>query len=165
MKQFDSSFFDTTHFIISKTVYNYVLQDDTRPVYHICYNVNDAYIHIMGASIVSVLENNKDCSWVFHIFVDAIQEENTKRTVPLISKEDMVLCENLYQLKCTIDGYVDLNPHILAPESEPKFKQDVQANVSRKLYELSITATVNDKKYLTNLISQEYINQYASYGV
>ena len=94
-----------------------------------------------------------------------IQEENTKRTVPLISKEDMVLCENLYQLKCTIDGYVDLNPHILAPESEPKFKQDVQANVSRKLYELSITATVNDKKYLTNLISQEYINQYASYGV
>ena len=94
-----------------------------------------------------------------------IQEENTKRTVPLISKEDMVLCENLYQLKCTIDGYIDLNPHILAPESEPKFKQDVQANVSRKLYELSITATVNDKKYLTNLISQEYINQYASYGV
>ena len=70
MKQFDSSFFDVAHFIISKTIYNYTLQNDTRPVYHICYNVNDAYVHIMGASIVSVLENNKDCSWVFHIFVD-----------------------------------------------------------------------------------------------
>ena len=78
MKQFDSSFFDVAHFIISKTIYNYTLQNDTRPVYHICYNVNDEYVYIMGASIVSVLANNRDCSWVFHIFVDAIQEENTE---------------------------------------------------------------------------------------
>lgn len=94
-----------------------------------------------------------------------IQEENAKRSDPLISREDIILCENLYQLKCTIDSYVDLNPHILAPEGEPKFKRDVQANLSRKLYELGISAAISDKKYLTNLIAQEYINQYASYGV
>lgn len=35
--------------------------------YHISYNVNDAFIPIMGASMVSVLENNRDVPITFHI--------------------------------------------------------------------------------------------------
>ena len=93
-----------------------------------------------------------------------IQEENAKRPVAIISSNEMVLCENLYEMKCLIDSYVDLNPHMLETDSQSKFKQDVMSNVATKLYSLGIKAAIDDKKYITNLISNEYINQYNSYG-
>ena len=92
-----------------------------------------------------------------------IQEENIKRATPIISSNEMTLCENLYEMKCLIDGYVDLNPHIVQPSSEAKFKQDVMSNISKKLFALGVQAAIDDKKYLTNLISNEYIHQYETY--
>ncbi len=92
-----------------------------------------------------------------------IQEENIKRPQPIISSNEMVLCENLYEMKCLIDSYVDLNPNIVQPSSESKFKQDVMSNISKKLFLLGVQAAIDDKKYLTNLISNEYIHQYESY--
>ena len=93
-----------------------------------------------------------------------IQEENSSRAKPIISSNEMTLCENLYEMKCLIDSYVDLNPHIVQPSSEAKFKQDVMSNVSKKLFALGIQAAIDDKKYLTNLISNEYIHQYETYS-
>ena len=93
-----------------------------------------------------------------------IQEENAKRPVAIISNNEMVLCENLYEMKCLIDSYVDLNPHMLETDSQSKFKQDVMANVATKLHALGIKAAIDDKRYITNLISNEYISQYNSYG-
>ena len=93
-----------------------------------------------------------------------IQEENSSRSKPIISNNEMTLCENLYEMKCLIDSYVDLNPHIVQPSSEAKFKQDVMSNVSKKLFSLGIQAAIDDKKYLTNLISNEYIHQYETYS-
>ena len=93
-----------------------------------------------------------------------IQEENSSRSKPIISNNEMTLCENLYEMKCLIDSYVDLNPHIVQPSSEAKFKQDVMSNVSKKLFALGIQAAIDDKKYLTNLISNEYIHQYETYS-
>lgn len=93
-----------------------------------------------------------------------IQEENITRAKPIISSNEMTLCENLYEMKCLIDSYVDLNPHIVQPSSEAKFKQDVMSNVSKKLFFLGIQAAIDDKKYLTNLISNEYIHQYETYS-
>jgi len=93
-----------------------------------------------------------------------ILEENAKRPVAIISNNEMTLCENLYEMKRLIDSYVDLNPHMLETDSQSKFKQDVMSNVATKLYSLGIKAAIDDKKYITNLISNEYINQYNSYG-
>ena len=93
-----------------------------------------------------------------------IEEVNTTRTNPIISSNEITLCENLYEMKCLIDSYVDLNPHIVQPSSEAKFKQDVMSNVSKKLFALGIQAAIDDKKYLTNLISNEYIHQYETYS-
>lgn len=42
--------------------------------YHICYNVNNSFFYIMGASIISILENNKNLNLVFHIFTDGYSE-------------------------------------------------------------------------------------------
>ena len=79
MKTFEPGFFDTKNFIASVETFDYREPEDKRPVCHICYNVNDAFIMIMGASVVSVLENNKDMSFVVHIFTDGYSADNGEK--------------------------------------------------------------------------------------
>lgn len=65
MKTFEKDFFNLDNFIKERVDFNYSATDDGA--YHIAYNVNDAFVHIMGTSVVSVLENNKDKNFVVHI--------------------------------------------------------------------------------------------------
>ena len=76
MKKFNPDFFSTENFIISKKIYQYAKDMND---YHISYNVIDAFIPIMGASMVSVLENNRDVPITFHIFTDGYSEDNAKK--------------------------------------------------------------------------------------
>ena len=77
-KTFDSSFFDLKNFIISEKNFSFIDSEDKRVVCHVCYNVNDSFISIMGASMISVLENNPDMTFVFHIFTDGYTPESEK---------------------------------------------------------------------------------------
>lgn len=86
MKTFDSKFFDIEKFLILKTEYNYIDSKNNKREYHICYNVNDAFIPIMGTSMVSVLENNKDANVFFHIFTDGYHDENEKKIKAVAEK-------------------------------------------------------------------------------
>ena len=83
MKKFSPDFFSTENFIISKKIYRYA--NDTN-AYHICYNVNDAFIPIMGASMVSVLENNRGVPITFHLFTDGYSEDNANKIDALAKK-------------------------------------------------------------------------------
>lgn len=74
MKTFSKDFFQIKNFIKERIDFNYSSTDEGA--YHIAYNVNDGFIHIMGVSVVSVLENNKDKNFVVHIFVDGYSPEN-----------------------------------------------------------------------------------------
>lgn len=74
MKTFSTDFFQIKNFIKERIDFNYSSTDEGA--YHIAYNVNDGFIHIMGVSVVSVLENNKDKNFVVHIFVDGYSPEN-----------------------------------------------------------------------------------------
>ncbi|WP_295712920.1 glycosyltransferase family 8 protein [uncultured Mitsuokella sp.] len=96
MKVFSPDFFDIDNFILSQTKYynNKVATSDNS--LHICYNVNDAYIPIMGVSIISVLENNKGKNIIFHIFTDGYSDENAKKLED-IAKKWQCTCV-LYQL-------------------------------------------------------------------
>ena len=67
MKSFGNSFFYVNNFLVSKLEYRY--SESKKKEYHITYNVNDDFIPIMGASMISVLENNQDVTVVFHIFL------------------------------------------------------------------------------------------------
>ena len=71
MKTFSKDFFQIKNFIKERIDFNYSSTDEGA--YHIAYNVNDGFIHIMGVSVVSVLENNKDKNFVVHIFVGRLQ--------------------------------------------------------------------------------------------
>lgn len=77
MKEVRESFFDVNNFIKSKIDYNNLKK--CSHICHICYNVNDNFISIMGASMISVLENNKDMMFAFHIFTDGISEDNKNK--------------------------------------------------------------------------------------
>ena len=83
MKNFSPDFFSTENFIISKKIYRYANDTDG---YHICYNVNDAFIPIMGASMVSVLENNRGVPITFHLFTDGYSEDNANKIDALAKK-------------------------------------------------------------------------------
>lgn len=79
MKEFPSNFFEEAIFIKSKIDYNFLDLKPGEQAYHVAYNVNDGFIHIMGASVVSVLETNKEQPFVFHLFTDGYSEENSKK--------------------------------------------------------------------------------------
>ena len=79
MKHFDEGFFDVKNFLLKREEFSYRNKDSAAELYHVCYNVNDSYIYIMGASIVSVLENNPNVSFVFHIFTDGYSEDSRQR--------------------------------------------------------------------------------------
>lgn len=76
MKTFSQDFFDIKNFIQKETSYIYSNSEDKRITCHICYNVNDPFIRIMGASMVSILKNNPDLNITFHIFTDGYSETN-----------------------------------------------------------------------------------------
>lgn len=84
MKTFIDEFFNKENFLVTQYDYNYL--ENSQPSYHICYNVNNQYIHIMGVSIVSVLENNKEMHFTFHIFTDGCDEENRNKVKILAQK-------------------------------------------------------------------------------
>lgn len=86
MKTFSTNFFEKDNFLVSRSEYKYSNLEDKKRIYHICYNVNDAFISIMGTSMISVLENNQDATVVFHIFTDGYSQENAKKIEEVAKK-------------------------------------------------------------------------------
>lgn len=98
-----------------------------------------------------------------------IVEENAKRTFgekkerPLLSKEEFEIQKSLIEIKDSADDLFEKNPGIV--ENEDKLRKDILGCVSHKFMDLDLTASLDDRKFISNLISNEYINQYNSYGV
>ena len=84
MKSFSDNFFSEENFIVTQYDYNYL--KNPQQTCDICYNVNNQFIHIMGASIVSILETNKEMHFTFHIFTDGCDEENRSKVKVLAQK-------------------------------------------------------------------------------
>jgi len=88
-----------------------------------------------------------------------IQEENQSRKErPIISAEEYRIADGLSQMKQAIDDKVYLNINCL--DNEAAFRSDVMAAVSLQLHGLGITAPINDRKYISNLIVNEYTGNY-----
>ena len=97
MKTFEEGYFVPERFLEDCQEYDFRQPGDARPVRHVAYNINDAYFRIMGASLVSVLENNRDMSPVFHIFTDGYSAENSRKVQTLA--EQYHCCCRLYRLR------------------------------------------------------------------
>ena len=87
-----------------------------------------------------------------------IKEENEKREKPLISKTEYEIAESLSKMKREIDNRIYLDINIIANENS--FKRDTLAMIGHQLVDLGIKASLPDRKFINNLIANEYINQY-----
>lgn len=87
-----------------------------------------------------------------------IKEQNEHKDPPIISKSESVIVDGLNQMKRSIDEDVILNWHQI--ENEDNFKQNVLVYVGKTLLSLNITSSVTDRKYVRDLIANEYIQQY-----
>ncbi len=94
-----------------------------------------------------------------------IDEENIRRKEkgekPIISEMDYEVSDSLSKMKMAIDNMVLCNINLL--QNEDAFRQDVLCAVSNQLVDLNLNASVSDRKYIQNLISNEYFNQYYNF--
>lgn len=89
-----------------------------------------------------------------------IEEENERRERPIISRQEYEIAEKLMQMKRTIDDKLYLNVNVLS--NEEHFRRDVLANVSTTLINLAVNATLEERKFIRTLISDEYLNQFSA---
>lgn len=88
-----------------------------------------------------------------------IRETNAERPDrPIISAEEYEIAENLSKMKQDIDHRLFLNIHML--DNEDSFKQDVLSIIGQELRNMKIRADLKDRKYINNLITSEYLQQY-----
>lgn len=88
-----------------------------------------------------------------------IREANAERPErPIISAEEYEIAENLSKMKQDIDHRLFLNIHML--DNEDSFKQDVLSIIGQELRNMKIRADLKDRKYINNLITSEYLQQY-----
>ena len=88
-----------------------------------------------------------------------IKEANAERPErPIISAEEYEIAENLSKMKQDIDHRLFLNIHML--DNEDSFKQDVLSIIGQELRNMKIRADLKDRKYINNLITSEYLQQY-----
>ena len=87
-----------------------------------------------------------------------LDEENRHREHPIISAHEYEIAENLSKMKSAIDEMLFLNINIL--NNEEAFKRDILAIVGKELIGMNIKADLQDRKYINNLITTEYLQQY-----
>ncbi|MBP5380493.1 MAG: type I restriction endonuclease subunit R [Bacteroidaceae bacterium] len=87
-----------------------------------------------------------------------LEETNQHRERPIISAQEYEIAENLSKMKLSIDNMLFLNINILS--NEEAFKRDILAIVSKELIGMNIKADLQDRKYINNLITSEYLGQY-----
>ena len=86
-----------------------------------------------------------------------IEEQNQKRERPIISAHEYEIAENLAKMKDEIDRQLFLDINIL--DNEPAFGQDVLSIIGKELIAMKIRADIKDRKYLSSLITTEYLEQ------
>ena len=87
-----------------------------------------------------------------------IEEQNLQRPErPIISKDEYAIAENLAQMKDGIDRRIYLDDNIL--DNEAVFKLDVLALIGKHLLDMNIRTDIKDRKYISNLITTEYLQQ------
>lgn len=91
-----------------------------------------------------------------------IREENAKRSIPpespVISLRETEIMENLNRVKDMVDEAIYYNVTILG--NPPVFNQDVLRDVSLKLKEMDIKASIEDRKFIQRQIAEEYLADY-----
>ena len=102
----------------------------------------------MGASIVSIVENNKDWNLVFHVFTDGYSEHNARLLESLAKQCKMMVKLYVLRMEAFADFHIKVArfsritygrtvmPIVLAPEAERFIYVDADAMCITSLNEL-----------------------------
>lgn len=71
-EKFTKEYFDS-HIIVKRT-YNYQFATGKKEMLHVAFNIDVNFFMPTGVTITSILENNKDLEFTFHIFTDEVDE-------------------------------------------------------------------------------------------
>ena len=78
--------FKETEIVKEKIKYNYNELYDKHNCMHIAFNVNASFFMQMGVAIISVLENNPQKAFSFHVFVDTFNNEDAEKLKTIAEK-------------------------------------------------------------------------------
>ena len=76
-KKFTRQYFEKQK-IVQKT-YEYKYASGDKPMMHIAFNIDINFFMPTGVTITSILENNKDMNFTFHIFTDEADEKDLQK--------------------------------------------------------------------------------------
>lgn len=76
-KKFTRQYFEKQK-IVQKT-YEYKYASGDKPMMHIAFNIDVSFFMPTGVTITSILENNKEMNFTFHIFTDEADEKDLQK--------------------------------------------------------------------------------------
>ena len=82
---FNQEEFSKNHFIEKKIPFE-VRSINKENAIHIAFNIDDKFFMQMGVTVVSILENNKDKCFSFHVFCDGVSDDNLAKVKQLAEK-------------------------------------------------------------------------------
>ena len=148
MKTFEDGYFVPARFLKGVETFSKNAEKTDKAPLHVAYNVNDGYFQIMGASLVSVLENNAHRAVMFHIFTDGYSKENAQKMEQLADRYGCVIKLYTLHMEPFADFHVKVErfsritygrivmPLILAAETDHFLYLDADTMVIRPLDEL-----------------------------
>ena len=83
--KFPAEYFREENFIKNTVKYEYC-QSTTLPHLHISFGIDSGFCRQLGVTLVSILENNRDMTFSFHIFMDHIAAEDEEK-IELIARK------------------------------------------------------------------------------
>lgn len=87
---FNQEVFSKNQFIIKKIKYELLPPRKTcqknNDLIHVAFNIDDNFFMQMGVTVTSILENNKEKSFCFHIFCDGVSDDNLEKVKQLAEK-------------------------------------------------------------------------------
>lgn len=87
---FNQEEFSKNQFIIKKINYELLPPRKTcqksNDLIHVAFNIDDNFFMQMGVTVTSILENNKDKLFCFHIFCDGVSDDNLEKVKQLAEK-------------------------------------------------------------------------------
>ncbi len=81
------AYFEESNFVKEK--YSFLSHADSKlcdDAMHICFNLDCKYFPQLGVTVTSVLENNKNIHFVFHIFIDKVKDADIERIKQVVEK-------------------------------------------------------------------------------
>lgn len=95
-EMFNSAEFVKNQFILQKIVLDHKMPPRNELLYsknmHIAFNINNAFFMQAGVAITSILENNKQKDFFFHIFCDGVSEDNIQKMQQTAEKYHTAIC-------------------------------------------------------------------------